>query len=246
MGITERRERERERRRQDILQAAWSVAEELGWATFSVERVAAKAELGRATVYGYFESLDALIEAMAEGALEMLSEQVGQAQGLPEALDVPLRFSQHHPAAFALLLHPNEVDARPAFSTEGLEGARAEARQILGALHRLGSRARATLPADAAEAEAFLAGVAMASVAVPALRTNTPLRRRWLDFCLAVGLASEPKREAPDAMSAARRGDPAPGGAERPSAVVSRLSSDPTTTARPVEREPASTKKAPP
>mgnify|MGYP000328900482 CR=1 FL=1 len=65
MGIADRRSRERERRQRDILDAAWLVAEEVGWATFSVERVAAKAELGRATVYGYFESLDHLVEAMA-------------------------------------------------------------------------------------------------------------------------------------------------------------------------------------
>jgi AcrR family transcriptional regulator len=187
MGITERREREREQRRRDILDAAWSVAEELGWATFSVERVAAKAELGRATVYGYFDSLEALVEAMAEEAVDKLSDRVGQAQRLPEALDVPLRFSQQSPAAFALLFQQGTVDARPAFSTANLQSARAEARQILGALHRLGTRSRATLPADAAEAQAFLAGIAMASVAVPELRTNTPLRRRWQEFCLAIG-----------------------------------------------------------
>jgi AcrR family transcriptional regulator len=194
MGIAERRERERERRRQDILEAAWSIAEEIGWATFSVERVAAKAELGRATVYGYFDSLDSLIEAMAEEALSKLSDKVAAAQGLPEALDVPLRFSQHHPAAFALLFSQGTVDARPAFSTKGLERARAEARQMLGALHRLGSRSRTALPADAAEAQAFLAGIAMASVAVPELRSSTPLRRRWQDFCLAMGIGGEPPK----------------------------------------------------
>ncbi len=31
----------------------------------------------------------------------------------------------------------------------------------------------------------------MAGVAVPELRSSTPLRRRWQDFCLAVGLAQE-------------------------------------------------------
>lgn len=194
MGITERREREKERRRQDILDAAWAVAEEVGWATFSVERVAARAELGRATVYGYFESLDALVEAMADEALDLLSDRVGDASGLPEALDVPLRFSQRHPAAFALLFQTGALDKRPAFSTPGLERARAEARQILGALHRLVTRSKAALPEDAAEAQAFLTGIAMAGVAVPELRTSTPLRRRWQDFCLAVGLARDPTK----------------------------------------------------
>jgi AcrR family transcriptional regulator len=198
MGITERRNREREQRRKDILDAAWAVAEELGWPTFSVERVAARAELGRATVYGYFESIDALVEAMAEEALEMLSGRIDGAAGLPEALDVPLRFSQQRPAAFALLFEQGATDARPAFSSKRLSEARAEARQILGALHQLGSRSRAMLPADAAEARAFLAGIAMAGVAVPELRANTPLRRRWQDFCLALGRPEDEKGKGPD------------------------------------------------
>ncbi len=191
MGINERRERERERRRQDILDAAWAVAEEVGWPTFSVERVAAQAELGRATVYGYYDSLDALLAAMAEAALATLSDRVAEAQGLSDALDVPLRFSQKHPAAFALLFQQGAVDARPAFSSESLTRARAEARQILGALHRLGTKSRAALPEDAAAAQAFLAGIAMAGVAVPELSSSTPLRRRWQDFCLTVGLGKD-------------------------------------------------------
>jgi len=184
MGITERRNREREQRRQGILEAAWAVAEEIGWASFSVERAAARAELGRATVYGYFESLDTLIEAMAEEAVGMLSDRVADAQGLPEALDVPLRLSQQRPAAFALLFPQGDPDPRPAFSTPGLAQARAEARQILTALHRFSTRAAGPLPRDAAEAQAFLSAIAMAGVAVPELRTNTPLRRRWQEFCL--------------------------------------------------------------
>ncbi|MFT3771177.1 MAG: helix-turn-helix domain-containing protein [Minicystis sp.] len=203
MGISERRARERERRRQDIVDAAWAVAAEGGWPAFSVERVAARAELGRATVYGYFESLESLIEAMAEEALEVLGDRVAKADGLAEALDVPLRFSQQDPAAFALLFQDKAADPRPAFSTERITEARREARQIIGALHRLASRSRASLPADAEEARAFLAGVAMAGVAVPELRQNTPLRRRWQDFCLAIGLSTPPEpadaKPAPDA-----------------------------------------------
>src|SRR5262245_28349380 len=80
MGIAERRERERERRRQEILEAAWSVAKSGGWPQFSVERVAAVAELGRATIYGYFPSLEALVAAMADEALQQLSERTTKAQ----------------------------------------------------------------------------------------------------------------------------------------------------------------------
>jgi AcrR family transcriptional regulator len=151
-----------------------------------------RAELGRATVYGYFESLDALVEAMAEEAVTMLSDRVADAQGLTEALDVPLRFSQQRRAAFTLLF---QQDARPAFSTEGLAQARAEARQILAALHRFSTRT--SLPGNAAEAQAFLVAIAMAGVAVPELRTSTPLRRRWQDFCLAEGIRQSAGDDAP-------------------------------------------------
>jgi AcrR family transcriptional regulator len=196
MGIAERRNREREQRRQAILDAAWAVAEEIGWATFSVERVAARAELGRATVYGYFDALEALVEAMAEVAVSMLSDRVADAKGLPEALDVPLRLSQQRPAAFALLFQQGAVDARPAFSTPGLARARAEARQILTALHRFSTRSGSTLPRDTTDAEAFLSAIAMAGVAVPELASSTPLRRRWQDFCLAEGLRQGAPAEA--------------------------------------------------
>jgi AcrR family transcriptional regulator len=187
MAIPDRRSRERARRQREILDAAWAVAAEVGWATFSVERVAARAELGRATVYGYFDSLDALIEALAEEALQQLSDRVSSTDGLVEALDVPLRFAQKSPAAFGLLFQEIGADPRPAFSSKEMQRIQKEARQLVGALRRLAARAQATLPENAAEAEAFLAGIAMAGVAVPELRSSTPLRRRWQDFCLTLG-----------------------------------------------------------
>jgi hypothetical protein len=51
----------------------------------------------------------------------------------------------------------------------------------------LASRPGAALPSDAAAADAFLAGISMASLMVPELRDHTPLRRRWQEFCLELG-----------------------------------------------------------
>lgn len=185
MGIAERRERERERRRREILDAAWSVAETGGWPAFSMERVAAAAELGRATIYGYFPSLEALVAAMAEEALQNLSTRTSHAQGLAEALDAPVRFSQASPAAFALLF-PHAADPRPIFSSPDLLRLRDEAQQMVRALRRLAAKAGAALPEDAGSAEAFLAGIAMAGATVPELRASTPLRRKWQEFCLSL------------------------------------------------------------
>lgn len=191
VGIAERRAREREQRRADIVTAAWAVAERDGWATFSVERVAAHAELGRATVYGYFESLEALVLALAQDAFTDLSERVAAAAGLPEALDVPVRLSQHRPAAFSLL-YPSQHDPRPAFSNDELDAVRVEARQIIGRLSRLAKKSPSALPDDAPSAEAFLAAIGMAATVVPELSKSTTLRRRWQDFALReAGIAGE-------------------------------------------------------
>jgi AcrR family transcriptional regulator len=190
MGIAERRERERQQRRDDILSAAWQVASTSGWATFSVERVAAQAELGRATVYGYFDSLEALVLGMARGALDDLTQRTAQAEGLPEALDVPVRFAQQNSAAFELLF-PNVADPRSAFSNEALTAVRREAQTLIGRLRRLADRSGARLPEDTRSATAFLAGISMASAVVPELRSSTTLRRRFQDFCLS-GARTEP------------------------------------------------------
>lgn len=198
MGIDDRRARERALRRAEILSAAWVVAEGGGWVAFSVERVASEAELGRATVYGYFESLESLVLELARLALAMLHEQLATADGLAESLDGPVRFSQAHPAAFQLLF-PNGDDPRPAFSNAELQAVRDEARQVIARLLRLASRSRATLPEDTRSAEAFLAAISMAATMVPELKDSTTLRRRWQEFCL---------REAEDSAQRlrARRG----------------------------------------
>src|SRR5262245_12228189 len=200
MGIAERRERERERRRRESLDAAWSVAESSGWPSFSMERVAAVAELGRATIYGYFPSLEGLIAAMAEEALQKLALRTSGSQTLSEALDAPVRFSQASPAAFALLF-PQAADPRPMFSSPELVRLRGEAQQMVRALRRMAAEAGASLPDDAASAEAFLAGIAMAGATVPELLHSTPLRRKWQEFCLS--LDGEPADAAPAAGAVA-------------------------------------------
>ena len=185
MGIDERRAREKAQRKADIVRSAWRVAEEQGWVTFSLERVAVVAELGRATLYGYFESLEALVQALAEDALEQLSMRIAEAPGVAEALDVPVRFAQSEEAAFALLFPPAR-DPRPQFCSPGVTAAQQGARELLGRLHRLASRSGASLPDDAQSAAAFVAAVSMAGAVMPELRTSTTLRRQWQEFCLGL------------------------------------------------------------
>jgi AcrR family transcriptional regulator len=193
MGIEDRRERERQKRRQEILLAAWEVAEEFGWASFSVEQVAARAELGRATIYGYFESLDALIVALAEEALESFSKQLSQAPGLTELLDVPVRFVQANRAAYELLF-PIAVQTSATPTPAELVKLRANAQQLLRRVKRLHSETSAGAKGGQPD-EAFLAAIAMAATVVPELRASTTLRHRWQQFCLASTLAEDAGRQ---------------------------------------------------
>lgn len=190
VGINERRQREKDDRRRAIVEAAWQVAEEQGWASFSVERVAARAELGRATVYGYFESLESLIHELAREALDDLECRLAAAQSLGESLDVPVRLAQSRPAAFSLLFDAS-VNPKPVFATAELTRIRDQARTVLGRLQRLSDGA-GTLSPDAAAAAAFITGISMAGAVVPELRSSTPLRRRWQGLMLGEDAAKEP------------------------------------------------------
>jgi AcrR family transcriptional regulator len=182
MGIAERRAREREERRRTILAAAWEVAEKIGWARFSVEQVAGEAELGRATVYGYFASVEQLVTAMAKEALETLSRKLAEAPGLREALEVPVRFAQANPPAFALLFPGAQAIDRP-FSGPELNKIVADAQQLIARLARLAERSGTEAPEGSGSSK-FLSAVALAGALVPELRASTTLRRRWQDFCL--------------------------------------------------------------
>jgi AcrR family transcriptional regulator len=65
MVVQARRKREREARRESILDAAESVALELGYSGLTMEAVATAAEIAKGTVYLYFSSKDALFAAIA-------------------------------------------------------------------------------------------------------------------------------------------------------------------------------------
>lgn len=183
MGTNERRERERKRRRDDILTAAWKVAEQCGFTSFSVERVAAEAEVGRATIYSYFASIDELVVEMASEALDYLKNQLEQADTVESALDVPVRMAQQKPAYFELLF-PQVRDARPHMATKELGALQDTARDLIGRLNRVAERQSPALPVDARTRAAFLAGISMASASVPELKASTTLRHRFQAFCL--------------------------------------------------------------
>lgn len=58
MSVPDRREREFRRREEDILAAALALLSRDEWRSVTIERIAAKAEIGKGTVYKHFASKD--------------------------------------------------------------------------------------------------------------------------------------------------------------------------------------------
>jgi len=113
VAAADRRELERVRRKQDILQAARAVFAQDGYNRATVAAVARRADLGKGTLYLYFDTKEAIL---AELTLQALGELGGQLQAavdrcLPLHPDLRLRtmadaylaFAQHTPDYFRLL-----------------------------------------------------------------------------------------------------------------------------------------------
>lgn len=64
MGVRERKEREREQRRFDILESARAAFDKYGLEQTSMDRIAQEAELAKGTLYLYFRNRDELLMAL--------------------------------------------------------------------------------------------------------------------------------------------------------------------------------------
>ena len=76
MGIKERKEREREMRRQQIMVAAKSVFTQRGFEKSTMEDIAREAELSAGTIYLYFKSKDELYASLCLRVLKFISIKV--------------------------------------------------------------------------------------------------------------------------------------------------------------------------
>ena len=77
-GLAERRREEKERRRDEILDAAASVAAESGIDAITMDQVAQRARLSRALLYVYFNDRQDLQFGLCARALELLLERFSQ------------------------------------------------------------------------------------------------------------------------------------------------------------------------
>lgn len=79
MGVRERREREKELRKNQILDAAKTLLLERGLKGTSVQRIAKKAELGVATIYAYYQNKEDLFSALQQEGLRLLQQGIQKA-----------------------------------------------------------------------------------------------------------------------------------------------------------------------
>lgn len=76
MGLKERRERERDERKRQILDAARSLLFSEGLQATSINKIAKRAELGVGTIYFYFASKEEIFAALQEEGIELLHNKI--------------------------------------------------------------------------------------------------------------------------------------------------------------------------
>jgi AcrR family transcriptional regulator len=128
MTTADRREQERARRKQEILQAARAVFAEDGFRRATVDSIAQRAEVGKGTVYLYFENKEAIQAELVLVALAELGAQLQAAndsrplvhpdQRLRAMADVYLAFAQNAPDYFRLLNAYNHGSFQAGISVE--------------------------------------------------------------------------------------------------------------------------------
>lgn len=141
MGTGERRLREKERRRSDIVDAARALFFARGFRGTTIDDIAKSTELARGTVYLYFENKEAIYATVLEEGLDILLKMVRESKdpgldplsNLLRAHDAFLTFHDKHPEYYsALILDKLEISqCLPQTIKERLDGKMTEMVQTI-------------------------------------------------------------------------------------------------------------------
>lgn len=120
MGINERREREKEQRRNDIIDSAEKVFFSRGWTVATMDDVAAGAELSKATLYLYFKSKEELYVAILVRGARILNSMFVEAV---RDKDNGLRMTEAIGRAYVSFFykHPDYFNALSYFESKGFD-----------------------------------------------------------------------------------------------------------------------------
>jgi AcrR family transcriptional regulator len=108
MGIVERKARQREGTRQEILDAARELFVHEGYANVSMRKIAEKAEYAPGTIYLYFRDKSEILESLCEETFAKLHKRLENIEkdsadlldGLRRALESYIRFGLENPSHY--------------------------------------------------------------------------------------------------------------------------------------------------
>ena len=134
MGIAERKEREKESLRQEILDAAREIFVAEGYDALSMRKVAERIEYSPTTIYLYFRDKSELLREVCEEAFMRLGEAVGNAwkgsgtplEALRRGVHAYIEFGLSHPHHYEVaFISPNKIiRAKGEYRFEGSAGQR--------------------------------------------------------------------------------------------------------------------------
>lgn len=131
MGVTERKQRQKDTLRQEILSAARDIVVKEGFEALTIRRVAEAVEYAPGTLYLYFESRDAIARALCVEVYQALYTALQPAAEIhkPRArlralVESYVEFGLSHPEMYrlALMSDPKLTDALLQGHVEGPEG----------------------------------------------------------------------------------------------------------------------------
>jgi AcrR family transcriptional regulator len=80
MGITERRLREKEKLRSDILDTAWQMVKDEGWQSLSIRKIADAIEYSVPVIYDHFQNKEAILFEFGKEGFRMLAKKIEEAR----------------------------------------------------------------------------------------------------------------------------------------------------------------------
>ena len=146
MGILERKERERERRRQQIIVAAKKVFSEKGFNKATMDDIAGEAELSPGTLYLYFKNKEELYASLSLRILHYLHIRVEHVEGSKELdpekkldamIDAMYDVYEFDPLVIINMFHLQSSETLKNLSPELLEEIKDLSRKSIGGMSRI-------------------------------------------------------------------------------------------------------------
>jgi AcrR family transcriptional regulator len=143
MGILERKERERERRRQQIIVAAKKVFSEKGFNKATMDDIAGEAELSPGTLYLYFKNKEELYASLSLRILHYLhirvehvasSQELGPVEKLDAMIDAMYDVYEFDPLVIINMFHLQSSETLRNLSPELLEEIEDLSRKSIGGI----------------------------------------------------------------------------------------------------------------